>query len=305
MKYFEFLFTLTPAPDNDCTPDIASDILSASLAEIGFEAFEQTDGGLKAYIQIPLYDNDSLQDCIDYFPLEGWQINFEQREAAYANWNEQWEKEGFQPIVIDDRLCVHGLQHAAPQAQDGASEASASTSLPPTRYELIVSPRLAFGSGTHPTTRQLLEVLLQTDVEGHHVIDAGCGTGILGLLCKLRGASTVSGYDIDEWSADNTRENARLNGLQEDVWEGDASVLPQIVTQNGKANLLIANINRNILLADMPSFVASLLPHEGQLLLSGFYEEDVPYLIDKAQSLGLHETFRLVRDGWVVLMLHN
>lgn len=298
MKYLEFNFQLTAEPNNICTPDIASDVLSAQLAEIGFEAFEQTENSLKAYIQIPKYDQDGLQAVLDFFPLEGWRIEYDQQEAEYANWNEQWEKEGFQPIIIGDQLCVHGTQHTF-------EEGDTKGVIPQTRYELIVSPRLAFGSGTHPTTRQLLEVLLQTDVKGFHVIDAGCGTGILGLLCKMRGAQTVSSYDIDEWSVENTKENARLNQLTLDAWEGDASVLSEVMLKNGKANLLIANINRNILLADMPTFAEALKPAEGQLLLSGFYEDDIPYLIDKANTLNLKETFRLVRDGWVVLMFHN
>lgn len=294
MKYLEFEFQCTPVAQTDCELSTVTDILSALLADAGFEAFEETDQGLKAYIQVQIFDEATLAGLLETFPLPDWHITASQREAEYANWNEQWEKEGFQPIIISDRLCVHDADHLV--LPDSGEP------LPATTYELIVSPRLAFGSGTHPTTRQLLEVLLETDVKGFHVIDAGCGTGILGMLCLLRGANRVSAYDIDEWSVNNTRENATLNSLHLNVWLGDASVLPQITREQGKANLLIANINRNILLADMSSFCEAL-ESNGQLLLSGFYEEDVPYLLDKAATLGLSESFRRVRDGWAVLML--
>ncbi len=295
MKYIEVEFTLTPTPENDCPMEAATDILSALLAEVGFESFESIPTGLKAYIQQGLFDKENLEAVLNDFPLPDWHIDTQQREVEYANWNEQWEKEGFRPIVIDDRLCVHDSAHQT-LPDTGAP-------LPSTRYELIVSPRLAFGSGTHPTTRQLLEVLLETDVNGLHVIDAGCGTGILGLLCLLRGADSVSAYDIDEWSVENARENASLNHLGLDVYLGDASVLHDVTLQHGMVDLLIANINRNILLNDMEAFVRSVKPGCGKILLSGFYEEDVPFLLDKAGTLGLHECYRKERDGWMVLML--
>lgn len=287
MKYYEFEFTFTQKDETECTQEIVCDILSAQLAEIGFEAFENTEHGLKGYIQLQLLDSEALQETLSCFPFPEWQIASEQREAEYANWNEQWEREGFQPIIIDEHLCVHDSHHH---------------DVPVTRYELIVSPRQAFGSGTHATTRQLLEVLLEEELTGQHVIDAGCGTGILGMLCLLKGAAQVAGYDIDEWSVENTRENVQLNGLSMDVWQGDASVLGTITAHHGQADLLIANINRNILLADMPAFSEALKPETGRLLLSGFYVEDIPYLVEKATSLGFREIKRRERDGWVVLM---
>ena len=294
MKYYEFQFQLIPSQDAECNIDTASDILSAMLADVGFEAFESNETGVTGYIQTTLYDEEALGDCLSCFPLTDYTIETKMQEAEYANWNEQWEKEGFQPIVIGDDLCVHDAAHTTlPDTGEP---------LPKTRYELIVSPRLAFGTGTHPTTRQLLEVLLRMDVKEFHVIDAGCGTGILGMLCLLRGAKKVSAYDIDEWSANNARENAELNCMKLNVWLGDASVLPEVTLQEGKANLLIANINRNILLNDMQAFCTALQSEGGQLLLSGFYEEDIPYLTDKATSLGLIEKMRLSRDGWAVLL---
>lgn len=297
MKYLKVNCLITGPEDTDCTMETATDILSGLLVDMGYETFETTSDGLAAYIQDDLYDEDSLSETISLFPLVGWDIQTSVEEAEYANWNEQWEQEGFEPIIIGSELCVHAQHHTHLPGTDSP--------LPATRYELLISPRLAFGSGTHPTTRQLLEVLLQLDLEHLHVIDAGCGTGILGMLSLLRGADKVSAYDIDEWSTENTRDNAILNNLEIAVYKGDASVLPQIVNQQGMADLLIANINRNILFSDMPSFVKSLRPKTSRLLLSGFYEEDVPYLIEKAKELGLHEIMRLTRDGWCVLMFNN
>lgn len=297
MRYYEYQFKLKCEEDMGCELETASDVLSAMLAEVGFEAFEASEEGLKAYIQTQLLDEDALDACLTGFPLPGWKIASEQREAEYANWNEQWEREGFQPIVIGDKLCIHDALHTTlPETGE---------TLPATTYELIVSPKLAFGSGTHPTTRQLLEALLELDVKGKHVIDAGCGTGILGMLCKLRGADKVSGYDIDEWSTENTKDNAKLNQLEMDVWLGDASVLPAITEQNGQADLLIANINRNILLNDMEAFSMALNKEQGTLLLSGFYKEDVPYLLEKTNSLGLKLIEKRVKDGWVILQLQR
>jgi len=293
MKYYEYEFHISKESDNECSIEVAADILTAELADSGFEAFEQTEDGIKAYIQIQQMDEAGIKQIVSEFPLPGFQFTYTYKEAAYANWNEQWEKEGFEPIIINDLLCVHDAAHTTlPETGEP---------LPETKYELVVSPKLAFGSGTHPTTRQLLEVLLTMDVRDLHVIDAGCGTGILGMLCALRGARKVSGYDIDEWSVENSRENAEYNHIDLKVWLGDATVLPEITLQQGKANLLIANINRNILLNDMESFVEALDPENGQLLLSGFYEDDIPYLVDKATQLGLTETKRITRDGWAVL----
>lgn len=294
MKYYEFCFHVSSQTEEACDPDVANDILCALLAEIGFESFDDAEDGLKAYIQTQNNDEEALQQLLADFPLPDMQITYQRQDAEYANWNEQWEKEGFKPIVIEDRLCVHDELHDT----DPATGAP----LPRTQYELIVTPRLAFGSGTHPTTRQLLKVLLDADVSGKHVIDAGCGTGILGMLCALKGARNVSAYDIDEWSTTNSLDNAQLNHIKLNVYLGDSGILPKLTDEQGKADLLIANINRNILLHDMPAFKEALAGAESKLLLSGFYEEDIPYLVGKAEELGMREVMRLNEEGWCVLL---
>ena len=185
---------------------------------------------------------------------------------------------------MDDLVCIHDTRH---------------TDVPSCTYDIVINPRMAFGTGTHPTTRQILRQLCVMSLESKRIIDAGCGTGVLGLLCSMRGASEVFSYDIDEWSVENTRVNAELNHIYNiKVQEGDAAVLPQ----NGTYDLLIANINRNILLADMPRF-AKALHQGGQLLLSGFYEKDAMSLIEKGRLLGFELERQNSEDGWAMLLL--
>ena len=246
MKYYKVEFRVEPMSEEAC------DVLSALLAEAGFETFVPTDEGLTAYVQQSMYSEEAVRAITADFLMPDVSITFRCEEAPDEDWNETWEAEGFEPIVLDDLVCVHDTHHPAPARCE---------------YDIIVNPRMAFGTGSHPTTQQILRQLCIMPLEGKRIIDAGCGTGVLGFLCSMRGASEVFAYDIDEWSVENTRINAELNGVSAIIIkEGDASVLPQ----EGDYDLLIANINRNILLADMPRF-AKALRADGQLLMSGFY----------------------------------
>lgn len=278
MKYFEVTFCVSPYSEDAC------DILSASLAESGFETFVPTEQGITAYVQQALFDESALKDAIEQYPLPDYTIRYEVNVAPDEDWNQAWEEEGFEPIVLDNLVCVHDTKH---------------TEVPECRYDIIINPRLAFGTGTHPTTQQILRQLCAMKMEGLRVVDAGCGTGVLGLLCAMRGAKEVFAYDIDEWSAENTKINAELNGIQHIIIkEGDSSVLPQETDYD----LLIANINRNILLGDMGRF-AQALKTGGKLLLSGFYETDVPLLVEKGKELGFRLEKQSAQDGWAMLLL--
>ena len=278
MKYYEVRFQITPAGEE------AGDVLSALLADIGFETFLPTEDGLSAYIQQALFEEDALKAITDHFVLPDYQVCYTVSEAPDENWNQTWEEEGFEPIVLDDLVCVHDTRH---------------NSVPQCQYDIIINPRMAFGTGTHPTTQQILRQLTQMNLSGCRVVDAGCGTGVLGILAALRGATKVFSYDIDEWSVENTRINAELNQVKcLTVCEGDVSVLPQ----SGDFDLLVANINRNILLADMPCFAAALTP-KGILLLSGFYTDDTHLLIEKGKASGLHLVRQTEQEGWSMLML--
>lgn len=279
MKYYEVNFTLEPYME------AYADAFTASLAEIGFETFVPSGNGLQAYIQQTVFEEEELNKAIAEFPISDVRIRYEVAEAEYEDWNAIWEEEGFHPIVIDDTIVIHDVKHS---------------DVPDLPYDITISPKLAFGTGSHQTTRMIMRELAKLELIGKKVIDAGTGTGILSIMCIKRGASEVFAYDIDEWSVENTKDNLLLNGIHNQVRVelGDASML----NRTGNADLLIANINRNILLKDLKLFSEKLLTN-GMLLLSGFYEEDEPLLQEAAQKEGLTMMKKEVEEGWCMLLL--
>ena len=288
MKYYELNFTISP-----CSQD-AQDVLSALAGEAGCETFEETTTGLKAYIQQQLFDEDALKLVLDSFPFENTSISYSIQEAEDKDWNEQWEQEGFEPIIVGDgRLIIHDGRHL-PQDQ---SLNFHNSSLP---TEIEIDAHLAFGTGTHETTRMICSLLLDMPLKGKRVLDCGCGTGILGICALKLGADSVVGYDIDEWSADNTRHNAVINQVDNNMTAlcGDATVLDGFSTE---FNLVMANINRNILLNDMERF-RSVMTSGASLILSGFYKEDCALLESKAQSLGLFLQATRTDGEWACLL---
>ena len=288
MKYYELNFTISP-----CSQD-AQDVLSALAGEAGCETFEETTTGLKAYIQQQLFDEDALKLVLDSFPFENTSISYSIQEAEDKDWNEQWEQEGFEPIIVaDGRLIIHDGRHL-PQDQ---SLNFHNSSLP---TEIEIDAHLAFGTGTHETTRMICSLLLDMPLKGKRVLDCGCGTGILGICALKLGADSVVGYDIDEWSADNTRHNAVINQVDNNMTAlcGDATVLDGFSTE---FNLVMANINRNILLNDMERF-RSVMTSGASLILSGFYKEDCALLESKAQSLGLSLQATRTDGDWACLL---
>ena len=196
MKYKEVIFNIQPYAE------AYSDILSAILAEIGFESFIPSENGLTAYIQKDQADIEKLGKTINEFPIQGVYINYEILDAEYKDWNEVWEEEGFHPIIIDDRIVIHDVKHS---------------DVPNLPYDIVISPKLAFGTGSHQTTRLILRELLRLDFKGKKVIDAGTGTGILSIMCIKKGAAEVFAYDIDEWSVENTKDNLLLNAIHNEV----------------------------------------------------------------------------------------
>jgi len=277
MKYFEVVFKVVPYNED------ANDVLSALLAEVGFEAFSPTEKGLKGYIQKSLWDEHAVQTVISDFPFPGISISMIVTEAADEDWNEQWETEGFEPVIVDSIVCVHDTKNV---------------NIPRCQYDILINPRLAFGTGTHPTTRMILKHLTTLPLEGKRVIDAGCGTGVLGILAAKCGATEVLGYDIDEWSVDNSLVNYHLNSINNAFAVlGDSAVL----CDKADFDLLIANINRNILMGDMKRFSATLKLENSILLLSGFYTEDIPYLVNSANKCGFDLFSQHETDGWAML----
>ena len=286
MKYYVANF------DIECADELlqpARELLSAAACEAGFEAFEDTDNGIAGYVQRPLYDKEALDAAIvDYMP-EGTQVTYNIEEVPDQDWNQDWEDQGFEPIGVSDHLVIYDAKHTDMSMFAGDDGV----------MRIFIEARNAFGTGTHQTTRMILRRLLGMDLTSKSVLDCGCGTGILGIVASRLGANRVLGYDIDEWSSENAKHNAALNGVGNlDVLLGDASVLDGVKEE---FDVVIANINRNILINDMAAF-RSHLKTGGRLILSGFYETDVPMLEQAAKNNGL-TIIDVVTDGeWACAM---
>ena len=282
MKYFEADFTISPySPD---TIDLLADI----AGEAGFESFEVTPTGLKGYVQQQLFNPMLLDFGIADFPIECVDITYDIHEAEDRDWNEQWEQEGFEPIVIPPSLVIHDGRH-----------------LPDETYltSIEIDARQAFGTGTHETTRMICSTLLELRdqrLAGARVLDCGTGTGILSICALKLGAAEAIGYDIDEWSVDNARHNAVINQVDDHFQSllGDASILNKV---DGTFDLVLANINRNILLSDLPAF-REKMSDRALLILSGFYTSDTTMLISKAETLGLTLQKQREDQDWACLV---
>lgn len=262
MKYFVANFKI------ECEPELmqpARELLSAAACEAGFEAFEDTEDGLQGYVQRPLYNKEALDEAIaDYMP-EGATVTYDVEEVPDQDWNQGWEEEGFEPIGVSENLIIYDAKHTDMNMFAGNDGV----------MRIFIEARNAFGTGTHQTTRMILRRLLGMNLNGKKVLDCGCGTGILGIVASRLGADRVLGYDIDEWSSENAKHNASINGVGNlDVMLGDASVLDVV---DEEFDVVIANINRNILINDMSAFKRHM-KNDGCLILSGFYESDVPML---------------------------
>ena len=280
MKYYEFKFIFKPKNE------IVSDILMSVLGDVGFESFVEEDDVLKAYIQQSLFNKEELQTSINQFPIEVDAVDYTYTEAEDKDWNEEWEKNFFKPIIIDDLCAIHSTFH---------------TDIPKVKYDIIINPQMAFGTGHHETTSLILNELLQMDLQNKAVLDMGCGTSILAILASKRGAKPITAIDIDSWCVDNSKDNCQLNQITDiDIKLGDASILKD----EKPFNLVIANINRNILLQDMDKYV-QVLQEKGKLLMSGFYTEDIAILQEKAESLGLHFVKTNHKNNWACLLVQK
>ena len=264
MKYLEFTFRTVP-----CT-EIVNDVLSGVLGEAGFESF------------VELYNESLLKEALADFPLPDTQIEYNFLEAEDKDWNEEWEKNFFQPIVIGDRCVIHSTFH---------------NDVPQAEYDIVINPQMAFGTGHHETTSLIIGELLDSDLQGKALLDMGCGTSILAILARMRGASPCTAIDIDEWCVRNSLENIELNGVDNiAVSQGDASSLES----KGPFDMVIANINRNILLADMKHYIARMNPG-AELLMSGFYIDDIPVIREEAERNGLHFVHHREKNRWAAV----
>ena len=269
MNYIEYDFTVFPT-------EMGAEILMAELAEVGFDSFEDTPTGIKAYIPKDSWNEHILQD-IYLLSNPEFTISYQITEIEQVNWNEEWEK-NFSPIVVEDLCTVRANFHPVPN----------------TRYDIVITPKMSFGTGHHETTYMMLQQLLPLSLEGAKVLDMGCGTGILAIMAALRGAHDIIAIDIDPWCVENATENVQQNNCSFiTIKEGDVSLIA-----GEQYNLILANINRNILLSDIPAYTQALLP-QGLLLVSGFYEEDLPAIKEKCQEVGLTYLSHIERNRWV------
>ncbi|MGM0636573.1 MAG: 50S ribosomal protein L11 methyltransferase [Bacteroidota bacterium] len=268
MNYIEYHFIIK----GNLQP--ASDILLAELGELDFESFEETQNGLLAYIPSNL-DHQQLLDEVSVLQSDEFEIDFTKKEIQQVNWNEEWEK-NFHPINVDNKCVVRAPFHTTEN----------------TDYEIIIEPKMSFGTGHHATTHQMIAFILNEKIQHKKVLDMGCGTGVLGILCSKKDASAVSYIDIDEWCVENTQENLTKNNCQGEVILGGAEKI------SGKFDVILANINRNILLEDIPTY-SNNLEKGGTILFSGFYEKDLAHIKKKAAKNKLKFVNHTTKDNWV------
>jgi len=272
MDYYKITIQITPFEE------WLRDVLSSELAEIGFDSFIETENGMEAYVSVPNFRDNDLNFVLKKF-REGFGFNIEKELIKSRNWNEEWEKNYFEPLVIKNECVIRAPFH---------------TQFPKAKYEIVIEPNMAFGTGNHETTSMMVETILETEINNKLVLDMGCGTGILGILSAMKGAASVMAIDIDEWSFKGATENAAQNKINKmTVKMGDAALLG-----NEKFEIILANIHKNVLMNDMPAYEKVLLPG-GLLVMSGFYTEDFDDISNKAKQLGLKPAVYKAKNNWV------
>jgi ribosomal protein L11 methyltransferase len=270
-SYIGYHFTVEPK-------ELGTEILIAQLGETAFESFIETEDGFSAYIQKELWTADVLEDVYVMQSPE-FTISYTYEEIEQVNWNEEWEK-NFEPIDVDGKCHVRAPFHPKTNAE----------------FDIVIEPKMSFGTGHHETTHMMIQHLLAMDVKNMKTLDMGCGTAILAILAEMKGAQPIDAIDIDNWCYLNSIENAERNNCSQiTVYEGEADLL-----KGKQYDFIIANINRNILLNDMQQYVDSLNKN-GTLLLSGFYTEDIPFIDASCVEKGLTFVTKLERNNWVSL----
>lgn len=282
MDYFELKFTY----DSPVETEIINDILASELGEIGFESFTTSDDGLLGYISDNLYNEATLREKLAAFPLEDVAIHHEARLIESKDWNEEWEKNYFQPIRIGHECIIRASFHEDEPGYD---------------YTIIIDPKMAFGTGNHETTYLMISEMLKLDLQGKELLDMGCGTAVLAILARMKGASRVAAIDIDEWAYNNALDNIRLNNTTDiEVKLGGAEQISQV----GSFDIVFANINRNILLADICHYKQCMKP--GALLfMSGFYTEDIPAIEAECKRNGLKLVSAAEKNNWVAVKVEG
>lgn len=267
-----------------CSADI-TDLAAAYLAEAGFETFLPDATGLTAYIRADERAAEIAREALSDFPIPT-QFEITSEFIEGEDWNAEWERNYFKPIVVGNRCVVHSTFH---------------TDVPEAEYDIVIDPKMAFGTGHHDTTSQMMTLILDTPMQGKRVMDMGAGTGILSILAKKLGAEEVTGIEIDEPAYRNALEHAQLNNVELNFIHGDASALEGVAP----VDLFMANINRNIILSDMDRYAAAV-KSGGDILFSGFYEEDAPMIEEKGGEYGFSTVEKLVSaDGWTAMRMRK
>ena len=274
MNFIQVNFSFEPFEE------FMADILAAELAEIGFDSFVPGENGMQAFIPENKFDESSLKQLIADYPIEV-AVSYEIITVASKNWNEEWEKHYFEPIVIGDECVIHSSFHK---------------NVPEAKYDIIIDPKMSFGTGHHETTSLVIGEILKMNLTGKKVLDMGCGTAVLAILAAMRGASELLAIDIDSWCTENSLENIALNKVSGiEVKLGGAELLDGL-----HFDIILANINRNILLADMEKYAACLTTG-GELYMSGFYKADIPVIEAKLNRNGLELIDFKEKNNWVVV----
>lgn len=261
----------------DCTPEFAA-VLMAELFQLEFDSFQELDEGFEGSCEQSKFDKEAVDLVFSQYQGISYQI----KEQEKINWNEEWEK-NYDPIIVGDRCIVRASFHPA---------------RPEFEYEIVVTPKMSFGTGHHATTYQILDYQIDLDHEGKRVLDVGTGTGILAIMAEKRGAAYLAATDIDQWCIENSEENFALNEVSDvSLMKGQISELDE-----SDFDIVIANINKNVLLDQIGDYSQRLVAG-GKLILSGFYEEDIPDLVDEASKHGLKKVTTTSRNNWAMLVL--
>lgn len=274
MNFIQVDFSIEPFEE------YIADVLAAELGEIGFDTFIPVENGLQAFIASDKFSADTLSQLISDFVFDA-SINYSVTDIESKNWNEEWEKHYFEPIIIDNRCVIHSSFHK---------------DIPQLEFDITIDPKMSFGTGHHETTSLVIGELLNMNLSNKKVLDMGCGTSVLAILAAMKGATDLLAIDIDEWCTENSAENIALNNVSGiKILQGGAELL-----NNLQFDIILANINRNILLADMEKY-ASCLITGGELYMSGFYSEDIPLIEAEANRNGLELTHFKLKNNWAVV----
>lgn len=294
MKYLEAKFNITDNQgkhiDDEMLLQAVKDILCDIAGNAGFESFEDVQSSVIGYVQKQNFSEDILNACLNDFPIDNIRISYEIKDAEDKNWNAVWEKQGFEPIHVEGKCVIHDMNNGYIPAADE------------NLLDIAIDTEQAFGTGNHETTYMIINELFETDIKNKLFLDCGCGTGILSIVASKLGAKAITAYDIDEWSVRNTTHNCSLNNVENvSVLLGDSDVLDNV---KNKFDVITANINRNILMADMHAFKLKMAT-KSVLILSGFYQNDADMLIEKAESLNLKLTGKNIKNEWCMLEFQN